>query len=225
MPACTLTDHELRMFHKEDVAVKRDIPLSRFLLVCLEKIKNILLAFSAAELSDMLVDNSQIVVTRKLCTARYYSTFSLDELHEPGTKGGDMVVRLRSASFAGLLGVASPEPLVAALLLRLRARKVTFRLLNTRWRSDWCRAYSSPPYPSVRMRDSGLSMNSDRGTLPTLLVSKYLMSAMTNILNNVCDVLPFGSIGKIVDAVVIDVQASSGLEMGAVNPCPTPRMS
>ncbi len=94
MLAATVEDHELldpaltverlllRLFHEEAVAVERVIPLSSFCRCSREKVENVLLAFGAAELSDMLDDNGQIVVTCEFCTKRY--VFSLDELREAG---------------------------------------------------------------------------------------------------------------------------------------------
>lgn len=94
MLAATVEDHELldagltverlllRLFHEEAVAVERIIPLSAFCRCSREKVENVLLAFGARELSDMLDDNGQIVVTCEFCTKRY--VFSLDELRETG---------------------------------------------------------------------------------------------------------------------------------------------
>ncbi len=94
MLAATVEDHELldpaltverlllRLFHEEAVAVERVIPLSAFCRCSREKVENVLLAFGAAELSDMLDDNGQITVTCEFCTKRYI--FSLDELREAG---------------------------------------------------------------------------------------------------------------------------------------------
>ncbi len=94
MLAATVEDHELldpaltverlllRLFHEEAVAVERIIPLSSFCRCSHEKVENVLLAFGAAELSDMRDDNGQIVVTCEFCTARY--VFSLEELRESG---------------------------------------------------------------------------------------------------------------------------------------------
>ncbi len=95
MLAATVEDHELldpgltverlllRLFHEEAVAVERIIPLSAFCRCSREKVENVLLAFGAAELSDMLDDNGQISVTCEFCTKRY--VFSLDELRETGS--------------------------------------------------------------------------------------------------------------------------------------------
>jgi len=92
MLAATVEDHELldpgltverlllRLFHEEAVAVERVIPLSAFCQCSREKVENVLLAFGARELSDMLDDNGQIVVTCEFCTKRY--VFSPDELRE-----------------------------------------------------------------------------------------------------------------------------------------------
>lgn len=94
MLAATVEDHELldpaltverlllRLFHEEAVAVERIIPLSAFCRCSRDKVENVLLAFGAAELSDMLDDNGQIAVTCEFCTKRY--VFSLDELRERG---------------------------------------------------------------------------------------------------------------------------------------------
>ena len=90
MLAATVEDHELldpdltaerlllRLFHEEAVAIERVIPLSKFCRCSREKVENVLLAFGAAELSDMRDDNGKIVVTCEFCATRY--TFSLDEL-------------------------------------------------------------------------------------------------------------------------------------------------
>lgn len=94
MLAATVEDHELldpglsverlllRLFHEEAVAVERVIPLSAFCRCSREKVENVLSAFGAAELSDMLDDNGKIVVTCEFCTRRY--VFSPDELRESG---------------------------------------------------------------------------------------------------------------------------------------------
>jgi molecular chaperone Hsp33 len=94
MLAATVEDHELldpalsverlllRLFHEEAVAVERVIPLSAFCRCSREKVENVLSAFGAGELSDMLDDNGKIVVTCEFCTKRY--VFSPDELREPG---------------------------------------------------------------------------------------------------------------------------------------------
>jgi molecular chaperone Hsp33 len=88
--AATVEDHELldpdltserlllRLFHEEEVAVERVIPLSRFCRCSREKVENVLLAFGAAELSDMRDEGGNIVVTCEFCTTRY--TFSRDDL-------------------------------------------------------------------------------------------------------------------------------------------------
>ena len=68
----------LRLFHEEAVAIERVIPLSKFCRCSREKVENVLLAFGAAELSDMRDDNGKIVVTCEFCATRYM--FSLDEL-------------------------------------------------------------------------------------------------------------------------------------------------
>ncbi|MBS0249780.1 MAG: Hsp33 family molecular chaperone HslO [Proteobacteria bacterium] len=95
MLAATVEDHELldpalsverlllRLFHEEAVAVERVIPLSAFCRCSREKVENVLSAFGAGELSDMLDDNGKIVVTCEFCTKRYF--FSPDELRETGT--------------------------------------------------------------------------------------------------------------------------------------------
>lgn len=94
MLAATVEDHELldpalsverlllRLFHEEAVAVERVIPLSAFCRCSREKVENVLSAFGAGELSDMLDDNGKIVVTCEFCTKRY--VFSPDELRETG---------------------------------------------------------------------------------------------------------------------------------------------
>jgi len=93
--AATVEDHELldpeltaqrlllRLFHDENVTVERVVPLSTFCRCSREKVENVLRAFGASELSDMLDENGQIVVTCEFCTARY--TFSLYDLREPGS--------------------------------------------------------------------------------------------------------------------------------------------
>jgi molecular chaperone Hsp33 len=90
MLAATVEDHELldpdltaerlllRLFHEESVAIERVIPLSKFCRCSREKVENVLLAFGAAELSDMRDDNGRIVVTCEFCATRYM--FALDEL-------------------------------------------------------------------------------------------------------------------------------------------------
>lgn len=92
MLAATVEDHELldpaltverlllRLFHEEAVSVERIIPLASFCRCSREKVENVLSAFGAGELSDMLDDNGKIVVTCEFCTKRY--VFSLDELQE-----------------------------------------------------------------------------------------------------------------------------------------------
>jgi molecular chaperone Hsp33 len=92
MLAATVEDHELldpgltverlllRLFHEEAVAVERIIPLNAFCRCSREKVENVLMAFGAAELSDMRDDDGKIVVTCEFCTKRY--VFSLDELRE-----------------------------------------------------------------------------------------------------------------------------------------------
>jgi molecular chaperone Hsp33 len=94
MLAATVEDHELldpaltverlllRLFHEEAVVVDRVIPLSSFCRCSRAKVENVLLAFGASELSDMLDDHGQISVTCEFCTKRY--VFSLDELREAG---------------------------------------------------------------------------------------------------------------------------------------------
>lgn len=94
MLAATVEDHELldpdlpverlllRLFHEEQVAIERVIPLSSFCRCSREKVENVLTAFGAAELADMRDDNGKIVVTCEFCTSRY--TFSLDELKKAG---------------------------------------------------------------------------------------------------------------------------------------------
>lgn len=94
MLAATVEDHELldpaltverlllRLFHEEAVAIERVIPLAPFCRCSREKVENVLLAFGAPELSDMLDDSGQIVVTCEFCTKRY--AFSLDELRDNG---------------------------------------------------------------------------------------------------------------------------------------------
>jgi molecular chaperone Hsp33 len=94
MLAATVEDHELldpglsverlllRLFHEEAVVVERVIPLSPFCRCGRAKVENVLLAFGASELSDMLDENGQIVVTCEFCTARY--SFTLDELKRAG---------------------------------------------------------------------------------------------------------------------------------------------
>lgn len=81
-PGLTVERLLLRLFHEEAVAIERVIPLSSFCRCSREKVENVLLAFGAGELSDMLDDNGQIVVTCEFCTARY--VFSLDELRAAG---------------------------------------------------------------------------------------------------------------------------------------------
>jgi molecular chaperone Hsp33 len=94
MLAATVEDHELldpglsaerlllRLFHEEAVAVERVIPLSSFCRCGRAKVENVLLAFGAGELSDMLDETGHIVVTCEFCTARY--AFTLDELKQGG---------------------------------------------------------------------------------------------------------------------------------------------
>jgi molecular chaperone Hsp33 len=94
MLAATVEDHELldpglsverlllRLFHEEAVAVERVIPLTPFCRCGRAKVENVLLAFGAGELSDMLDENGHIVVTCEFCTARY--SFTLDELKRAG---------------------------------------------------------------------------------------------------------------------------------------------
>lgn len=81
-PGLTVERLLLRLFHEEAVAIERVIPLSSFCRCSREKVENVLLAFGANELSDMLDDNGKIVVTCEFCTARY--VFSLDELRAAG---------------------------------------------------------------------------------------------------------------------------------------------
>ncbi|MFT3733069.1 MAG: Hsp33 family molecular chaperone HslO [Hyphomicrobium sp.] len=95
MLAATVEDHELldpgltverlllRLFHEEAVSVERIIPLSAFCRCSREKVENVLSAFGAGELSDMLDDSGQIVVTCEFCTKRY--VFSPNELRETGS--------------------------------------------------------------------------------------------------------------------------------------------
>jgi molecular chaperone Hsp33 len=90
--AATVEDHELldpglsierlllRLFHEEAVAIERVIPLSAFCRCSRDKVKTVLLAFGAGELSDMRDDSGQIAVTCEFCTARYL--FSLDDLKQ-----------------------------------------------------------------------------------------------------------------------------------------------
>jgi molecular chaperone Hsp33 len=92
--AATVEDHELldqelsverlllRLFHEEDVAIERAIPLSSFCRCSRAKVENVLTAFGAAELADMRDDSGRIVVTCEFCTSRY--TFSLDDLKQQG---------------------------------------------------------------------------------------------------------------------------------------------
>lgn len=92
MLAATVEDHELldpgltverlllRLFHEEVVFIERVIPLSSFCRCSREKVENVLSAFGAGELSDMLDDNGKIVVTCEFCTKQY--VFSPDELQE-----------------------------------------------------------------------------------------------------------------------------------------------
>ncbi len=79
-PGLTAERLLLRLFHEEAVVLERIIPLSSFCRCSREKVENVLLAFGAAELSDMLDDNGQIVVTCEFCTKRY--VFSPDELRQ-----------------------------------------------------------------------------------------------------------------------------------------------
>lgn len=95
MLAATVEDHELldpglsierlllRLFHEEDVAIERVIPLSPFCRCSRVKVENVLLAFGASELSDMRDERGQIVVTCEFCASRYL--FSLDELKRTGS--------------------------------------------------------------------------------------------------------------------------------------------
>lgn len=94
MLAATVEDHELldpglsverlllRLFHEEAVVVERVISLSPFCRCGRAKVENVLLAFGAGELSDMLDETGHIVVTCEFCTARY--SFTLDELKRAG---------------------------------------------------------------------------------------------------------------------------------------------
>ena len=79
-PSLTVERLLLRLFHEEAVVLERIIPLTAFCRCSREKVENVLLAFGAAELSDMLDDNGQIVVTCEFCTKRY--VFSPDELRQ-----------------------------------------------------------------------------------------------------------------------------------------------
>jgi molecular chaperone Hsp33 len=81
-PGLTVERLLLRLFHEEAVVIERIIPLSSFCRCSREKVENVLLAFGAKELSDMLDANGKIVVTCEFCTARY--VFSLDELRAAG---------------------------------------------------------------------------------------------------------------------------------------------
>ena len=81
-PGLTVERLLLRLFHEEAVAIERVIPLSSFCRCSREKVENVLLAFGAKELSDMLDENGKIAVTCEFCTARY--EFSLDELRAAG---------------------------------------------------------------------------------------------------------------------------------------------
>lgn len=94
MLAATVEDHELldpdlsverlllRLFHEEQVAIERVIPLSSFCRCSRAKVENVLMAFGAAELADMRDDNGRIVVTCEFCTSRY--AFSFDDLKQAG---------------------------------------------------------------------------------------------------------------------------------------------
>lgn len=94
MLAATVEDHELldpelpverlllRLFHEEQVAIERAIPLSSFCRCSRAKVENVLTAFGAAELTDMRDDSGRIVVTCEFCTSRY--SFSLDDLKQAG---------------------------------------------------------------------------------------------------------------------------------------------
>lgn len=94
MLAATVEDHELldpdlpverlllRLFHEEQVAIERVIPLTSFCRCSRAKVENVLTAFGAADLADMRDDDGRIVVTCEFCTSRY--TFSLDELKQAG---------------------------------------------------------------------------------------------------------------------------------------------
>jgi molecular chaperone Hsp33 len=92
MLAATVEDHELldpelsmerlllRLFHEEAVVVERVIPLSSFCRCSRAKVENVLLAFGAADLSDMRDESGRIVVTCEFCTAQY--SFSLGDLKQ-----------------------------------------------------------------------------------------------------------------------------------------------
>ena len=92
--AATVEDHELldpelsverlllRLFHEEQVAIERAIPLSSFCRCSRVKVENVLAAFGVGELADMRDDSGRIVVTCEFCTSRY--SFSLDELKQAG---------------------------------------------------------------------------------------------------------------------------------------------
>lgn len=94
MLAATVEDHELldpelsverlllRLFHEEQVAIERAIPLSSFCRCSRAKVENVLAAFGAGELSDMRDSSGRIVVTCEFCTSRY--SFSLDDLKRAG---------------------------------------------------------------------------------------------------------------------------------------------
>jgi molecular chaperone Hsp33 len=94
MLAATVEDHELldpdlsverlllRLFHEEEVAIERVIPLSSFCRCSRVKVENVLAAFGVAELADMRDPSGRIVVTCEFCTSRY--SFSLDELKQAG---------------------------------------------------------------------------------------------------------------------------------------------
>ena len=92
MLAATVEDHELldpelsverlllRLFHEEQVAIERAIPLSSFCRCSRAKVENVLSAFGAGELADMRDASGRIVVTCEFCTSRY--SFSLDDLKQ-----------------------------------------------------------------------------------------------------------------------------------------------
>jgi molecular chaperone Hsp33 len=92
MLAATVEDHELldpelsverlllRLFHEEQVAIERAIPLSSFCRCSRAKVETVLAAFGAGELADMRDASGRIVVTCEFCTSRY--SFSLDDLKQ-----------------------------------------------------------------------------------------------------------------------------------------------
>jgi len=94
MLAATVEDHELldqelsverlllRLFHEEEVAIERVIPLTPFCRCSRAKVESVLAAFGAAELADMQDTSGSIVVTCEFCTSRY--SFSLDDLKQAG---------------------------------------------------------------------------------------------------------------------------------------------